>query len=174
MKKVKLPLILAVCLLIAAAGIPKGIHAYFADRDSAGNTFSIGVNRIEPEEPFDPPSPGKRTVKKPMVRNTGNIDCYVRCQILLSDSRAGEHLTYYYGEEPGMNDEDWVPAADGWRYLKNALAPGELSAPVFEEILLSTSIPEELSGFTIDVVYESVQTEGYANAAAAFAAVAAR
>lgn len=174
MKNIKLPLILAFCLLLAGAGIPKGIHAYFADRDRAENELSIGVNRIEPEEPFDPPSPGSRTVKKPMVRNTGNIDCYVRCQILLSDSRAEDYLTYYYGEEPGMNDEDWVPAADGWRYLNAALAPGELSAPVFEEILLSTSIPKELSGFTIDVVYESVQTEGYEKAATAFAAVAAR
>lgn len=147
------------------------IFAYLSDGDHAHNVFSIGSNTIVPEEPFDPVEPGKKTVKEPKAENTGTVDCYVRAKVLLSDSRVEEYLTYYTSSMEGVNKTVWNEDKDGWLYCEKSIAPGEKTAPVFTHIKLKEELPEEIKDVAIDVVFESVQSEGFEDAKTAFTAV---
>ena len=146
------------------------IHAYLEDREEIVNSMVIGENEIIPEEAFETPVRGKKTVKEPKVKNTGTVDCYVRAKVLVSDSRALDYFTYYDDENFGFHTEDWITEEDGWIYYKNILKPGESSSPIFTHILLSNNIPDHLLGFSIDIVFESVQTEHFLNSKDAFLA----
>lgn len=163
-------------LLVLAAGVAAlsvgvgGVSAYLTDGDAKGNPFVIAVNTITPEEDFEPPEPGRRTVKAPRAVNTGNAACYVRAKVLLTDSRAEDYLTYYNGESAGMNEEEWKPGKDGWMYRNAVLHPEEQTAPVFTHIYLKENVPGDLE-IGVDVIFESVQSEGFENAADAFRSV---
>ncbi len=172
MKYKKVAAVAAVVFALAAGIFGAGsIFAYLSDGDRANNAFSVGSNTIVPEEPFDPVEPGKKTVKEPKAGNTGTVDCYVRAKVLLSDSRAEEYLTYYTSSTEGFNKTVWSEEQDGWLYCEKPIAPGEKTAPVFTHIKLKEELPEELKDVAIDVIFESVQSEGFADAKTAFTAV---
>ena len=154
---------MVVCVFFMAGGV----LAYLSDADRALNVLEVGGNTITAEEEFEQPGRGKKTVKKPTAVNTGSNDCYVRARVVLSDSRAADYLTYYNNSTAGFNTASWVEDGDGWMYYKYILKTGEKSDPVFTHIELS-HIPDSLLGFTIDVVFESVQSEGFDNARDAF------
>lgn len=160
-----LPAMLAAVLCIGA------IMAYFADADEKQNPFSIGYNTITPNEEFETPIPGQKTVKSPKAANTGPADCYVRAKVLLSDSRAESYITYYNGPSTGMNTRDWVQAADGWLYYGEPIQPGKETAAIFTHIMLGRQIPDGIRDVSIDVIFESVQSDGFDGAQAAFQAV---
>lgn len=163
--------ILTVCVsvLVLLLGIG-AVTAYLADADQKENPFSVGENTITPEEEFEPPAPGKKTVKSPKAVNTGTVACYVRAQVLLTDSRAHDYLTYYNGANTGMNTKDWKTGTDGWMYYQKAIAPKEQTLPVFTHIQMKENFPKDLD-VGIDVIFESVQTDGFTDAESAFVAV---
>lgn len=154
-------------LIIATIFFLPKIYAYFIDGDNKNNEFKIGYNTIEIEEDFENPSPGEKTVKKPKAVNTGTIDCYIRGKVILSDSRVETYIDYYTEDTIGFNDS-WNESADGWFYYDDIVKPSEASDPIFTHILLAGDCPEELKGFTIDVIFESVQSDGFNNARKAF------
>lgn len=168
MRKKSVLLLLVSLLVIIAVG---SVSAYMADAKKKVNTFSIGYNEITTEEEFEETEKGKKTVKKPMARNTGSVDCYVRGKVLLSDSRADDYFEYYCEDVLGFNTQDWVEADDGWMYYTSVLKVGEKTSPVFTHIKLSALIPDALLDFTIDVVFESVQSNDFENAQDAFSAL---
>lgn len=149
--------------------VPK-IYAYFADGDNKDNELRIGYNTIEIKEDFEDPSPGKKTVKKPMAVNTGTVDCYIRGKVTLSDSRVETYIDYYTDSTIGFNDS-WRESSDGWFYYYDILKPSETSDPIFTHIFLAEDCPEELKGFAIDVIFESVQSDGFSNAQKAFLSI---
>lgn len=159
-------LLFVLLAVIAAAG------AYLADKDRKENRFSVGNNEIIVDETFESAEPGSRTVKKPRAKNTGSVDCYVRGRIVLSDSRASEYIGYYMNESSGINTDDWTEGEDGWFYYHKILKTGEKTSPVFTHIQLQENIPDTLKDFTIDVLFESVQSDGFADAQEAFVVVA--
>lgn len=147
------------------------IAAYFADADEKVNVLSIGHNEITVEEEFDPPAKGQKTVKNPTARNTGSVDCYVRAKIVVSDSRACPYFEYYNNDSIGFNTQEWIESNDGWMYYDTILEPGENTSPLFTHIKLLDNIPDAFLGFTIDVVFESVQSNDFESAKDAFAAL---
>lgn len=149
----------------------QSVAAYLSDADQQVNEFSVGVNTITPDEDFETPSPGKKTVKSPKAANTGSVECYVRAKVLLSDSRADSYITYYNNGNKGMNTADWIPNADGWKYYRKTLRPGEKTVPVFTHIQLEKAIPDTMKDVAIDVVFESAQSDGFRDAQQAFAAI---
>ena len=167
-KRWLLPCLAAVPLLVG------GVNAYFADGDTALNQFRIGVNTITPEEEYEPPVPGKVTVKKPWARNTGRVSCYVRARVLLSDSRAEKYISYRTQQKEGIQGEDWDLAGDGYYYFQNPLAPGEETSCLFTGIYMEEELPQELEGTTVDVYFESVQAEGAEDPQEAFQMTAGR
>lgn len=172
MKLKKLAAAAAVVLGVAAAILGIGsVMAYLADGDKAVNAFSIGSNTIVPDEPFEPAVPGKKTVKEPKAENTGTVDCYVRAKVLLSDSRAEEYITYYTGSTEGFNTKDWAEGKDGWMYYDRPIVPGEKTPAVFTHIRLRKDIPDPIKDVAIDVIFESVQSEGFEDAKTAFQSI---
>lgn len=164
--------IIAGMAAVILLGISVGAAAaYFTDGDTKDNQFTIGVNTITPDEEFDPVEPGKKTVKKPRAFNSGSVNCYVRAKVFLTDSRASSYLEYFHEDVPGFNTKEWRENSDGWLYYGEILPVGESSAPIFTHVKLREELPEEIADVSIDVVYESVQSDGFANAAKAFEAV---
>ena len=140
-------------------------NAFFADADSAVNNLGFGINTIVPEEEFEEPEPGQETCKNPKAVNTGNVPCYVRAKVFLSDSRIA--LDY----EDYLNTGAWRKE-DGWYYYNGILQPGETTPALFDRILLMEDIPEEVQEAQLNVVFASVQSEGFDDAAGAFASLA--
>lgn len=167
-KKIFFLLTALICLLMITA---EDTTAYLMDAEEKVNTFVIGNNEITIEELFDPPQKGQTTVKKPVIKNIGMTDCYVRARILLSDSRAADYFSYEKDPSFGFQENVWDEAEDGWLYYQPVLKIGETTAPLFTHIRLSDSIPDLFLGFRIDVVCESVQSEGFQNSQEAFSAL---
>ena len=167
-------LVAAAAVVFAVATVILGIGsmmAYLADGDKAVNAFSIGSNTIVPDEPFDPVEPGKKTVKEPKAENTGTVECYVRAKVLLSDSRADGYITYYTSSTEGFNTKAWREDTDGWMYYSDPVSPGEKTPPVFTHIKLKQDIPDSIKDTAIDVIFESVQSEGFEDAETAFKSI---
>lgn len=152
---------------LLAAG---GIYAYLTEGDAHTNPFSIGQNIITGKEEFDPPQPGKKTRKTPRAVNLGSVDCYVRAKVLLSDSRAESNLTFYDRGKEGFHPK-WKQEEDGWLYYEEILRDEEESEPIFSHIQLEQDMPAEYGEVSVDVVFESVQAEGFSDPVAAFTAV---
>ena len=154
-------LIIALLCLFLTAGC-FGVNAYLSARADAQNDFSIGRVNSEIVEEFDPPPevlPGSIIPKKVQIRNTGLTGSYVRVQVLFSDSQMESLCTLDY------NTASWnCPGSDGWWYLNSPLAPGEISAPLFNLVTVSSAAdPENIMPFEIYVRQESVQSEGAAS-----------
>lgn len=170
-KRPLIPIITGMAAVIFLVISASAAAAYFADGDEKENLFTIGANTITPEEEFEPVEPGKKTVKEPRAFNSGAVNCYVRSKVLLTDSRAASYLEYFHGDTPGFNTADWVENNDGWLYYSKILPVGESSSPIFTHIKLKEELPEEIADVSINVVYESVQSDGFTDAAKAFDAV---
>lgn len=123
MKKRKIILAAASCLAIISASF--GItYAYLISDKTVVNEFTVGENTIEIEEKFDPPPEIKFNepfTKEVRIKNTGNIECYVRARVEFSDSFAEEYSELDYRTKP---DDPWIyNAIDGYYYYKELLPP---------------------------------------------------
>lgn len=158
MEKKKLIVLLAV-LLLAGAAASAGIYAYLSAEDSQVNRFTFGQNVIETEEEFPTPDPkpGDSIEKKVRVKNTGDVPCFVRTQILFSNGDA-ESVSALE-----LNEADWTERQeDGYHYYKHILPVGKSSADLLTAVKIADSAQlEELKDFQIIVYSESVQSEGY-------------
>lgn len=176
MKKIKFKnnykkIIGSIVITIVLAASVSGVLAYLTDTDKEVNTVTVAHNQIVPVEEFEKPIIGEKTVKKPQAENVGNISCYVRAKILLSDSRAASHIDYYYKNVLGFNTRDWLEENDGWLYYQSVLDVGELTTPIFDHIQLKEAIPSEIDDLSIDVIFESVQSTGSSGPIEAFASI---
>lgn len=160
MEKKKLTVLLAV-LLLAGAAASAGIYAYLSAEDSRVNRLTFGKNIIETEEEFPTPDPrpGDSIEKKVRVKNTGDVPCFVRTQILFSNGEAEGVSTLE------LNTTDWTERQeDGYHYYKHILPVGKNSADLLTAVKIADSAHlEELKDFQIIVYSESVQSEGYAD-----------
>ena len=138
-----------------------GYYTYY--KASIENTIVLGYNKIVLNENYIPPlkmEPGVSFTKEPYVTNAGNVDCYVRVRIEVSDSRVEKDLTIDYNSSEDFNSEsaDWYKK-DGWYYYKKILKPGEDTKSLFKTVTISDTADELiLDGFDIYVYSESVQT----------------
>ena len=132
-------------------------YAYFTDSENAVNLFDLGSVTTEITEDFpDPGSPGPGDViyKRVAVRSVGESDCYVRAQVLFSDSQMEAVSSVNY------NDTDWAYGEDGWWYYLQILKSGEETPLLFDSIKISEDA-ETVVPFDVIVRQESWQSEGY-------------
>lgn len=146
------------------------ISAYMSDKDEQTNSFTIGINEIEIIEDYEPvadPQPGDRIRKEVTVKNIGTVSCYVRIFAQCSNGMISDYLTFDF------DTQHWTAKqSDGYYYYKYVLAPNEITTPLFTMALLSTDMPENmLKDFDIIIYAESIQSEGFEDAAAAFASI---
>lgn len=142
------------------------IAAYLTDIDFASNSFQNAVEKVEIVEEFDPPEelvPGISFIKKPSVKNTGTIPCYVRLFSEVNDSSIGDYINIDY------DMTNWTKKDDGYYYYNKILNPNEVTEPLFTTVKIDSNIEEDkLKDFNIIVFADTVQSEGYENMEKAF------
>lgn len=152
-KKIVIGILIAAVIAIATSAV---VYAYLISKDTKTNNIKLGYNKISIEENYDPPlvmAKGISYTKEPSVRNTGNVDCYVRVKAEVSDSRVADSLTIDY------NTDDWTKKADGYWYYKEAIGPTMSTSPLFTTVTIAEDAPDlVLDGYDIFVYAESVQT----------------
>lgn len=160
-KTKKIVTISIIMLLVFTLG--SGIYAYYTYKASLENTIILGYNKIALNENYIPPvkmEKGISFTKEPYVTNNGNVDCYVRLKVEVSDSRVEKDLRIEYNSSEDFNDEsaDWYKK-DEYYYYKKALKPRENTESLFTTVeILETADDLVLEGFDIYVYAESIQT----------------
>ncbi len=172
MRKQHLLILGAVVVLVVALSIG-ATTAWFTDEDHALNKITMGNVEITVHEDGwkDNPTvaPGSPISKKPTVENVGKNPCYVRVKVV--ESKSGPTVTY-----AGMG-ANWEKKTDGYYYYKQPLtvsAPGNVTTPLFTQVTFDFIEGNVNPDFEINVYAEAVQSEGFKDCTAAFAAVAAK
>ena len=138
-------------------------YALLISQDKAVNSFEVGQNTIEVVEEYEPPEEitgGTVIVKKPYVKNKGNLPCFVRMRADFSDSKAIE-----FCEEIKINDKWEYNTKDGYYYYKEVLKVGEETEYLFEEIKIKefkengtdSYTKANMIDFDINIYAESIQ-----------------
>ncbi len=135
MSKKRILLVLSACFLML--GVSFGItYSYLISEDTELNAFTVGETVIEVQEDYEPPpelKPGITIKKKPKVKNTGNLPCFVRMRADFSDSKAEEFC------QPLNINTDWEYKDDGYYYYKHLLEPDAETSFLFEEIVIKST-----------------------------------
>lgn len=165
---VLLGLLLCTVLITTALAIPIASSA-------TKNQFTVGNNYSEIAEEYEPPAvleADKSYTKKVAVSNCNDsratnktVPCYVRLFAEVEDPDVASRL------EIDFNSSDWTnKQSDGYYYYKKVLNPGETTSPLFTTL----SAKEDISDFAMICYSESVQCEGFEDAATAFKAIGGR
>jgi len=173
-------LILVLCLAIG------GTWAYFTDRQTASNVFTVGggvfIALIEPEWERNYPdgiasniAPGQRIDKDPTVQAYGD-DCWVRIKLSLKDFSnnqiTGQKAQTIWSMIDGFSpefilDEHFSDSEIGVRYynyyeiLTNESGWKTLFTSVYVPDTWSANETEALGSFKIVVTAQAVQAAGY-------------
>lgn len=148
---------LIVLVIVLSLGLISSVSAYFVDKATKKNSFTIGYVETKIEEEYVPPKelhPGVSFVKKVTVKNTGPNDCYVRMLVTFSNSHMEKMCSIDY------NNDDWEKnPQDGYWYYKNVLKSGETTEPLFNKVTVSNRADDNsLQDFDINVYHESSST----------------
>lgn len=148
-------LLCAALVLVVSVG---GTLAFLAVRSAQlNNTFTPGVvtSQVIAAE------------QERSVKNTGDVDAYIRAAVTVNwvSKAANDNTTY--GLRPveredyslTINATDWVAHTDGYYYYKHRVAPGDTTQPLVTDITTLSTAPE---GYTlaVEVAAEAVQANG--------------
>lgn len=146
----------AICLL-AALIMVGGTLAYLIDStETLSNEFIPAKVTCEVEEVFE------NGVKENVaVRNTGNIDAYVRATVVASFISDDGKVLAKSPEETidytvTWNSSDWTKGADGYWYYKTAVIPDSLTLPLIERTE-EISAPDGYS-LNIQIIATAIQS----------------
>ncbi|MGI6018337.1 MAG: SipW-dependent-type signal peptide-containing protein [Marvinbryantia sp.] len=147
--------LIALMLITALVlGVGAGVtHAYLTADDSAVNRLQVSGVEISVRENFQPPKtfrPGVKIKKAPQVVSSSDTDCYVRMAVYFSDGQAENFC------EPLSVCEGWQAGDDGYYYWQEKVAPGQMTAPLFEMVQIRADA-EKIQPFDILVYAEAVQ-----------------
>ena len=174
-RKNKIAAVLIPVCLVAAITVPvlsiKGTLAFLSDSESESNDITPARLEAELTEPgFEPGTvlrPGQTLTKDPAVRNSGNIDmlCYLEVKIPVKTVRtvdpATKQIVAARETELFSFDADgaWILlektvensggnkyAAYFYGYAGGILAPGEVSQPLFTEMVYANILEGEVEG----------------------------
>lgn len=138
--------VILICSILLSVFICAGIlsiHAYFTDRDSVSNNFTVGNNVIDIIDK-----------NKVIVKNTPDDDnravlCYIRVFVAMEQPGVELPMT-----SPDLDTTNWTYGNDDYYYYNFTVAPNDETEPLF---------PNGVSGATSDnqlIVYaESIQAE---------------
>ena len=168
MKKKVAALGLVAAMLLTSAG---ATLAYFTDKDDATNTFTVGNVSIDLTEPKwdangskDAPEvyPGEALAKDPTVKNDGKNPCFVRISVTGWDCLApAGNITYRTDYVDDKLGDNWVKHEDGYFYYSKALAVGETTDALFDQIVIPTKVTNGFDGnYSLVVKAEAVQAQG--------------
>ena len=158
--------VLAICIATLAAGT----LAYFASEGRAHNVITTGgveiavqewadENKQTPFEDLEGIMPGMTVTKIAEIKNTGASDAWIRVLITKNIQLAGDGTPNTALVELELNIADWTEK-DGYYYYKEALKPGEVTAPIFTAVTFKPEMGNEYQNATatVDVSAQAVQT----------------
>lgn len=173
MRKKKL-VALGMVAALATTAVVGGSLAYFTDKDSAENVFTVGNIDIDLREwkdmvdgnefeDIDGIMPGMSYNKIVDVKNIGDNDAFVRVEIVIP-----EDMTPVWNENLG---DDWLedtnnPQSGSGTYvftLKEKLAPNATTAVLLEKVTLNGDVTELTaeSSYKVSVTAEAIQADGF-------------
>ena len=158
--------VLAICIATLAAGT----LAYFTSEGKAHNVITTGgveiavqewadENKQTPFENLEGIMPGMTVTKIAEIKNTGASDAWIRVLITKNIKLQGEGTPDTGLVELTLNTTDWTEK-DGYYYYKEALKPGEVTAPIFTAVTFKPEMGNEYQNATatVDVAAQAVQT----------------
>lgn len=179
MKKKILAIALAVCMLTTAV---IGTLAYFTDKETATNTFTVGNVQIQLTEPAWTAEgggaaqaaeayPGEALAKDPTVENTGANPCMVLVKVVWPNLGDGNGKVAFRNSQYaiGAANTGWTyagvdTAGASYFYYNKPLAAGETTdAPAFSSIVIPTELSNDTSGtpsYDVVVTAYAVQAQG--------------
>ena len=155
--------------------------AYFVDRDSVTNNFTVGDVEISVSEPnWDPDegtdiTPNKVIKKDPKITNEGVNDAFVFMRVTVP--RATVNTANYDGTLNARVNQDLFTftANSGWKLIKSdngafsseyvyayagdkmtVLAPGSSTGTLFDTVKFINIIEEQIDGQDLDIVIETM------------------
>lgn len=163
--------ILSIALVVAmVAVIAAGSLAYFTDKDSADNVFTVGNVNITLTEPNwdstgkeDAPEvyAGEPLAKDPTVTNDGNNPCFVRIKVENLDQFGNKGaITYRTDYVAGKLGDNWAKGTDGYFYYTEVLEVGATTDALFDQIVMPTGLTGGEEAAPIKVTAEAVQAQG--------------
>lgn len=186
---------LALVAALFAVTLAGATLAFFTDKDSKANVFTVGNVAITLTEPnWQGPTavqPGVTYKKNPIVTNDGANNAWVRVNVTVTDAAAFKtamtkhSITQLEGIFAGYDTAKWDRAAiteDTAKdtitysyYYNTVLAPTATTGALFTSVTLPaqfdnadmTSLGAE---FTITVTADAIQADTFDNAAGAFSA----
>lgn len=158
--------VLAICIATLAAGT----LAYFTSEGKAHNVLTTGgveiavqewadENKQTPFEDLEGIMPGMTVTKIAEIKNTGASDAWIRVLITKNIQLAGDGTPNTALVELELNIADWTEK-DGYYYYKEALKPGEVTAPILSSVTFEPTMGNEYqnAAATVDISAQAVQT----------------
>ncbi len=162
-------LILSV-LVICVATLAAGTLAFFTSDEMAHNVITTGkvkitlnewadADKTKPFEDLEGIMPGMEVTKIAEVKNTGASPAWVRVKITTTvTDKDGKTLP---AAPVVLNiSSAWTPGGDGYYYYNKALAPNEVTEPVFTTVTFEKTMGNEYQNAkaVVDVAAQAVQT----------------
>ena len=162
--------VLAICVAMLAGGT----LAFFTSEDKAHNVITTGGVEITLQEwadeakttPFKDLTgvmPNTTVTKIAEIRNTGASDAWVRVKVEKNIKLQGDGTPDTGLVELTLNTTDWTEK-DGYYYYKEALKPGEVTAPIFTAVTFKPEMGNEYQNATatVDVSAQAEKCRFYA------------
>ena len=158
---------------IGTFGAVKITSAFLSSSEEHPNAVSFANNEVGITEEFDKETEtddGTTVYKKAVsVKNTGNIPVFIRLKILFSDPHA-EKLseitngkgTFSAAELKSNLPDGWTVGTgklEGYYYYTKAVAPGESTGNIIDQVKTTFSAADEKYDYEIYVRSDSVQTK---------------
>ncbi len=168
--------VLALCGALAGIGTfgaVKITSAFLGSSEAHPNVVSFANNEVKITEDFDKETKtddGETVYKKAVsATNTGNIPIFVRVKIQFSDPFAEDLSeitngkgTFKASELAENLPEGWVAGTgklDGYYYYTKAIAPGESTGNIIDQVKTTFASADEKYDYEIYVRSDSVQTK---------------
>ena len=160
------------CICLSILALAGGTLAYYTGENRTHNVIATGGIDIAVQEwadedktkPFpaggvDDVMPGTAVTKIVEVKNTGNNDAYVRVSVEKSIALQGEGEPDLDLLTLDLNDDDWTDGGDRFYYYNKALAPGEVTKPLFTTVSFHAGMNNQYqnSKAAVDVAAYAVQ-----------------
>ena len=178
-KSKKIAIVVAAIALIAVIGVVGSTLAFFTDRDSKTNTFTMGnVNGTLEEKKdngdttpidgtgitFDNVTPNATLGKVPYMKlGADSSDAYARIKLTwdttgLTETQAAKVQALALEINP-----KWVLGTDGYYYYQDKIVAGQETAPIFTEVKIPSDWGNEMANatFKLQVEGDFIQADNF-------------
>ena len=117
--------------------------------------------------------PGNTVAKSVAVRNTGSIDMYLRMTVDVEFQLSEEYEDASVDPtlvELMINDDYWYDSDDGYYYYKEAISHGEITEPLFTEVIFSGDMDNTYTNSTITFRIKAYAVQSNGNELSVFEA----